>query len=150
MDLTTDPRVELAEARKIRLGGEEFLIPRLMLRQTREIEPRMPAILRIVNRRAEALSGVPRDPATGKLAVGADEALDLMERLALTGDEIDVALKVIHAGLTRAYPNARLDELLDMPITIVEINDALTVIMAQAKVTDQAKEPPKGEAEAAS
>ncbi len=140
--LTLDPKVDTSEAKTIRLAGDDYFIPQLMLRQTVKIGPLIPQILKIINRRSKAFETL----ASGEVA--ADNA-DLMEAVSLSEDEIGVSVRVLAAGLSRAYPGVTLDELYDMPIEIGEIIVALTTVILQTRAvrTDGAAKP-LGEAEA--
>ncbi len=142
--LTLDPKIDTSEAKIIRLAGEDYLIPQLMLRQTVKIGPLIPQILKIINRRSKAFETL----ASGEVA--ADNA-DLMEAVSLSEDEIGVSVRVLAAGLSRAYPGVTLDELYDMPIEIGEIIVALTTVILQTRAvrTDGAAKP-MGEEAAAS
>ena len=61
-----------------------------------------------------------------------------------------MALKIITAGLSRAYPTATIEDLYDLPISTADIIKALPIVFAQTNGGDAEKEPEPGKAEAAS
>ena len=165
MPFEHDPRVRLDDARKITLGGEEYWIPRLMLRQTIVIGPLMPPALKFINRRADAARPfVEKNHKRGKpvavdtSALSEAEREELINALALSEDETNIALKIVHAALGRAYPSVTMDDLYDRPINPGELIQALPTIFTQAGTAEKAKggdkeakgAPPVGEKQAAS
>lgn len=151
-----DPRVSVVDARTITLAGEDYLIPRLMLRQTIVIGPLMPAALRFINRRADAFKAVEKAAGKKNKPVDVAELSDhdrqrLIDAMTMTEDETEIALKIVRAGLSRLYPSATLDALYDLPINPAELVIALPAIFAQAGTAKKAEESaPVGETEAAS
>ena len=151
-----DPRVSVVDARPITLAGEDYLIPRLMLRQTIVIGPLMPAALRFINRRADAFKAV--EKSAGKKNKPVDVATlsehdrqSLIDAVTLTEEETGIALRIVCAGLQRLYPSVTLDALYDLPINPGELVIALPTIFAQAGTAKKAEDaPPMGEKEAAS
>ena len=132
MSLELDPRIDIADAPTIRLAGASYFVPQLVLRQMVKIGPLLPEVIRLTNRRATALSGLPLDD-RGNLLLDDEGRLALVEKLTLSEASMDIALRVIVAGLTRAYPAARLDDLYDLPIADSEIVAALTIVVAQTR-----------------
>jgi hypothetical protein len=60
--------------------------------------------------------------------------------------DYDDLLRLIHAALTRAYPDATLDDLLDMEITMDELIQAVNVVMRQTRAFKMAdRDAPAGE-----
>ena len=150
MSFDRDPRVSVVDARTITLAGEEFLIPRLMLRQTIVIGPLMPAALRFINRRAEAFQALAKPEADGAEPSHRDQEA-LIAAVTLSEEEIGVALKIVCAALGRLYPSVTLDALYDLPINPGELLMALPAIFAQSGTAKKAEDSaPVGEKEAAS
>ena len=70
----------------------------------------------------------------------------LLEASALTEREIDAAVTAIVAGLSRAYPQAAREDLMDMPISVAELVGAITAVIAQTSLAKPASEAsPSGE-----
>lgn len=152
MAINLDPKISLADAKTITLAGEEYWIPRLMLRQTIIIAPMMSAALPMLNRRARAFASLSGriDPALKIEDIGDDDRQALVEAMAFSQDDAEIALKIVHAALTRAYPSVRIDDLYDMPIKAGELIVAIPTIFAQSDTAKEAKgEPTPGEAQAA-
>ncbi len=133
-----DPKIDVSEAKTIRLAGADYLIPTLMLRQTKKIAPLLPQILTIVNRRAKAFELLKKADGNDA-ALSEEERLDVLSSVTLTEDEADVAIKAVAFGLSRAYPAVTPDALCDMPIEISELMVALTTIISQTHATKEAK-----------
>ena len=156
MSFDRDPRVSLVDARTITLAGEEYLIPRLMLRQTIVIGPLMPAALRFINRRADAFKAV--EKSAGKknkpvdvAALNEHDRENLIDAVTLSEEETEIALRIVCAGLGRLYPSVTLDALYDLPINPGELVMALPAIFAQAGTAKKAEDAaPVGEEQAAS
>lgn len=66
----------------------------------------------------------------------------------VTGEMFDPVVELIVRGLSRAYPKITKDNLLDMPIDIIELLDAVPIIMQQAG--GQQRDSAAGEATATS
>ena len=47
-------------------------------------------------------------------------------------DSLDAVIDLVHAGLAKAHPNLTRDELLDLPVTLTELIDAVPVVIEQA------------------
>ncbi len=103
---TPSPALDYKDAAIIKLAGIELFVPLLAIRQTRVIIP-----------------------ALGRLLTALDRIRE--DATALTEDDIDMLMKVIHAALTRAYPNLTLDSLLDQKISLYEMTQAIPVIAQQ-------------------
>lgn len=147
MDLTVNPEVDLSETTTVTLGGAEFRLAPLVLRQTRRIGPMLPEVLAVMNRRAIALASW-RVKENGDPDMTPDEMTDVMRRAALTEAESDMFLAFIHAGLARVYPRLALDGLLDLPITTEALLEAANAVGAASGLVRKA--PAAGEQVAAS
>ena len=125
MSFDLDKSVDCVGAPIITLAGREFFVPPLALRQSRVA---VPLLIRLM----PALSAV-------------DERAD-----ALGEGEWDSLIRLVHAAITRAYPGAKLDDVLDLPATLAELASAVGVITRQTGMfktaADDAGEA-KGEAE---
>ena len=144
MSLTLLEGIDLSEAKSIRLAGNEYFIPPLVFRQTVKIGPVTPRIVGAINRRAEAYEKARKHKNVDNMA--------LAEAGTLSEEEMEIAIKVICTGLSRAYPFVKLDDLYEMSITAEEVVFALMVVINQARLVRpvQPGEQPSGEAAAAS
>lgn len=149
MKLALDPKIDVSEALTISLAGREYLIPPLMFRQTVKIGPLMPAAMGILNRRAAARAALTVGP-NGQVVFGEGEAEKFMAMIAMSEAEADAALRIIAAGLSRAYPGANFDALYDLPLNSAEIYAALSTVIGQTAATQPTKGGAPGEGEAAS
>lgn len=141
MTLKLKDDIDLSEAKYIMLGGVEYSIPPLVLRQTVKIGPMLPAVLRIVNKRSQIIVGLDQE------AIKTPEGqIDAVSRLALSDHELDVALNVISLGLSRAYHGCAVNDLYDLPISFSEIVDAMRVVAEQTHATKKADAAGKAEA----
>lgn len=109
---------------RIKLGAEEWPVPRLAPRQNRIIEPRIMPLLRAL---------YPRYQEVQKLAAAGQ--LPPADFQLMSEEQYDTALDCIAAALTRAHPTFKRDDLLDMEsVTSVQLIAALTVVMQQTGV----------------
>ena len=92
-----DPKVDCAKAAIVELGGQEFFVPALALRQARIA---VPGLLKLMPR----LSAI-------QARIGAGDALGAA---LLDKDDVELMIDVVHAGLSRAYPDFSRDDLLDL------------------------------------
>ena len=148
MALEIDPKIDVSEAPAITLAGRQFFVPRLMLRQMIRVGPLVPAALKFLKRvRPAALKLGSEDEAikAGGEAFTDDERLSLIDAATLTEGEQETALRMIVAALTRAYPKAVVDDLLDLPIKAGEIIVALPTIFAQIGDRQTAQDAAPGE-----
>lgn len=106
MSFDLDKSVDCDGAPIVALGGREFFVPELALRQSRIV---VPGLIRLM----PALAALESRPD----ALGEAEWNDLV--------------RVVHAALTRAYPGLTLDEVLDLPATLAELAGAVAVITRQ-------------------
>ncbi len=112
--MSPDPKVDCAQAAIIALAGQEFFVPFLALRQARIV---VPGLLKLMPR----LNAI-------QTRIGHGEALAvaLLER-----DDVELMIDVVHAGLTRAYPEMSRDDVLDLEAGFSELIAALAVIARQ-------------------
>jgi hypothetical protein len=109
-----DPKVDCAQAPVAALGGREFFIPALSLRQSRIV---VPGLLKLLPR----LNAI-------QARIGAGDPLGaaLLEQ-----DDLDLMIDVVHAGLSRAHPDLTRDDLLDLEAGFADLAGALAIIAKQ-------------------
>jgi len=136
-----NPGVDISDAKTVQLGGQDYLVPVLMLRQTSKIGPVLPKLLEIVNRRAAAFQ---EEAARVKAQVEAGgeaqtpnsaEQIEFLRKVTLTEDETALMMRAIAVGLSRAYPSATADALYDLPIDTGQIINAVSIILQQTRAT---------------
>ena len=140
MTLAIDGRVSVQDAQSIKLGNEEFLVAPLMLRQTMVISPLLPAIIKILNDRVKTAEAfrTSREGKSEDEPLSQDDAVALVGRLTLSQNDLDICLKAIRAGLSRAYPGVTEDDILDRNVTIQQIISAVSVVIAQTRLVEKA------------
>ena len=104
----------------ITLGGKEWPIPQLAVKQNRIIDP---LLIRIIP------------------SVGGDRS-GLLGRLA---PHYDALLEICYTALTRGNPELTRQQFDDLPVTLVEMMNAFNIIAQQTGIF--VKEPPSGEAQ---
>lgn len=109
-----DPKLDCAKAPVAALGGREFFIPALSLRQARIV---VPGLLKLLPR----LNAI-------QSRIGAGDPLGAA---LLEPDDLDLMIDVVHAGLTRAYPDFTRDDLLDLEAGFSDLAGALAIIAGQ-------------------
>ena len=105
--------IDLETAPKITLGGQDFSIPLLVARQNMVIDP-------IIIRLLPVLAAVQADKISGLSVITADVYKDMFE--------------VAYTAISRGYPNLKRENLLDMPITTLELLYCLPVIARQTGI----------------
>jgi hypothetical protein len=121
MSFEQSKTIDYAGVPVIRLAGVERFIPELALRQHRVV---IPAIMKAI----PALAGL-----QGVLSGGIQNMEDIAAMSRSFDEETtDLLLKAVKAALSRAYPNITLDDLLDLPITNVELVLAIPVLIKQS------------------
>lgn len=149
MDLTLNPKVDLSETSPLMLGGVDFRVAPLVFRQTSRIEPKLPDVLAILNRRAAALGGVRLDENGNAVFASAADGDAFLRALGLDEAESGLLLEIIHAGLTRVYPRLTLDDLVDLPLRAADLLNGVGVVLVASGLIEK-KAPNAGEAPAAS
>ena len=151
MDLTVNPKVDISDTTPLTLGGVEFRVAPLVLRQTSKIGPQSANVLAILKRRVQAFT----DHADVALALANPEtastvdAEQYLRAMALSEPDAMMLLGIIHIGLTRVYPRLTLDDLLDLPAKSADLLEAAnTIMLASGAVEKKAASP--GEVQAAS
>ena len=109
-----DPKVDCSKAPVVALGGREFFIPVLALRQARVA---VPGLLKLLPR----LNAIQARIGDG----------DPLGAALLESDDVDLMIDVVHAGLSRAYPGFSRDDLLDLEAGFAELVAALAAIARQ-------------------
>ncbi|MBB4200690.1 hypothetical protein CCR94_01100 [Rhodoblastus sphagnicola] len=123
-----DPKIDCAHAPVVALGGREFFVPALSLRQARIV---VPGLLKLLPR----LNAI-------QTRIGAGDPLGAA---LLDKDDLDLMIDVVHAGLTRAYPDFSRDDLLDLEAGFADLAGALAVIAKQTGLFAQAETSTPGE-----
>ena len=122
---------------EITLGGQKFVIPPLVLRQTIPMAD--------INRQVrEEMKTVEASAEIVPPAEGSDKAPE--KRIMFTTKLMELYVEVIRIGLLRAYPKVTRDDVLDLASDYVELALAVTTIVRQSG----GKEPVEGEQTAAS
>jgi hypothetical protein len=98
----------------VALGGREFFVPSLSLRQARVV---VPGLLKLLPR----LSAI-------QARIGAGDPLGAA---LLESEDVERMIDVVHAGLSRAYPEFTRDDLLDLEAGFADLAGALAVISQQ-------------------
>lgn len=112
--MTPDPKIDCARAAVVALGGQEFFVPVLALRQARVV---VPGLLKLMPR---------LNLIQGRIAAGDPLGAAMLER-----DDVELMIEVVHCGLTRAYPAISRDDVLDLEAGFAELAAALAVIARQ-------------------
>lgn len=126
--MSPDPKVDCARAAVIELGGLEFFIPQLALRQARIV---VPGLLKLMPR----LNAI-----QARIAAGDPLGATLLEQ-----DDIELMIDVVHSGLTRAYPEFSREDVLDLQAAFADLIAALAVIARQTGLFSPMENPPLGE-----
>lgn len=58
--------------------------------------------------------------------------MTLVDATSITDDDLSVMMEALHIGCQRGYPDLTKDELLDAPMSIIELLLAVDVVMRQA------------------
>jgi hypothetical protein len=111
--VTPDPKLNYAGAPTVTLGGEEFFVPVLALRQARVV---VPGIMELMPR----LNAIQRTLARSERA-----------GVFLSESDVDLMIDVVHAALTRAYPQMTRDDLLDREASFAQLVVSISVIARQ-------------------
>jgi len=123
-----DPKVDCAKAAVVTLAGREFFVPLLALRQVRVVAP---GLLKLMPR----LNAI-----QARIADGEALGVALLER-----DDVELMIEVVHAGLTRAYPDLSRDDVLDLEAGFSELIAALAAIARQTGLFTTAESGAPGE-----
>lgn len=127
-DMNPDPKVDCARAPIVELGGCEFFIPALALRQSRIVVPGLLKLMPRLNAiQARIVSGDPLGAA-------------LLEQ-----DDVELMIDVVHSGLTRAYPELTRETVLDLQSSFAELIATLAVIARQTGLFAPMDDAPLGE-----
>jgi len=108
--MNPDPNIDCAGAPVVTLAGREWFVPVLAMRQARVV---VPALMRLMPVLQEMQSGQP----------------SAMARL--SEENYDAIIAVVHAALTRAYPELSRERFLDLPASTPELVAALGVVTRQ-------------------
>jgi len=109
--MNLDPKINCLGASVIRLGGVEYIVPAMALRQTRVAVPNLMTLM----------------PALNRIQAGFARG----EMPSITTEHFDLIVATVHAALTRAYPDATIDEVLDLGASFSELVAALAIVARQ-------------------
>lgn len=130
--------VDIEGAPKIVLGGREWAVPQLAIKQSRHVVPALMEILPLVTQ----LAGAVMPGADGRPQV-IDQAVLFRAMGTISEQTYEAASRAIFWALKRAHPGLAQAEFDDMPITMPELFAALPVVMRQ---TGFIKSKPAGDA----
>lgn len=125
--MNPDPKIDCDGAPVVVLAGREWFIPVLAMRQSRIV---VPGLMRLM-------------PLLGELQNGHTSAM-----AKLGEEEFDVIVSVVHAALTRAYPNLTREDFLDLAISTPELIGALGTVTRQTGFFKPSETGDKSEGEA--
>ena len=108
--MNPDPNINCSGAPVVTLAGREWFVPVLAMRQARVV---VPALMRLMPVLQEMQSGQPAAMAR------------------LSEENYDAIIAVVHAALTRAYPELSRAMFLDLPASTPELVAALGVVTRQ-------------------
>ncbi len=117
-----DLKVDCARAAIVELGGQEFFVPVLALRQARIA---VPGLLKLMPR----LNAI-------QARIGAGDPLGAA---LLDQDDVELMIDVVHAGLSRAYPDFSREDLLDLEAGFAHLIAALATIARQTGLFSRRK-----------
>ena len=123
-----DSKVDCARAPVVSLGGQEFFVPLLALRQARIA---VPGLLKLMPR----LNAI-------QARIGAGDPLGAT---LLEADDVELMIDVVQAGLSRAHPELTRDDLLDLEAGFAELIAALAVIARQTGLFAEVENSSPGE-----
>ncbi len=126
--MNPDPKMDFSRAAVVALGGREFFIPLLALRQARIV---VPGLLKLMPR----LNAI-------QARIGAGDALGVS---LLEQDDVELMIEVVYSGLSRAYPDISRDEVLDLQAGFADLIAALAVIARQTGLFAPTENPSLGE-----
>lgn len=148
MDMEPNPAVDFADAEVLTLGGVDFSIPQLALRQITKIAPLLPAVLDIITRQGALAAGVKRGDDGQPVWESEAQAKLFIESCSLTEQETQDLLQVIHLGITRGHPRVKLDDLWELPIMPRDLLPAASVVIGKSSLTRKVEEFEQGKAAA--
>jgi len=135
MKFEPDPKIDIGESEKVTLGGQDWYVPKLALRQIKRIAPLIPDIIALLDRINAAAEAARADANAAPFA--------------LRADEIETVIAAVHIGLTRAYPHLTRDAFEDLPIPLGELITALRVVALQSRAIVPKQGDELGKAQAA-
>lgn len=126
--MVPDPKINCAGSPVVALGGQEFFVPLLALRQARIV---VPGLLKLMPR----LNAI-----QARISAGDPLGAALLDQC-----DVDLMLDVVHCGLTRAYPELTRDDVLDLEAGFTALVAALAVIAGQTGLFAPTEAQPPGE-----
>lgn len=127
--MTPNPELNYTGVPVVMLGGKEWLIPLLAVRQHRIVDP---GLIRMLPHFAMLNSAL--KTGDGNVAING-----------FSTEQYDDLITIVHTSLWRAYPGLTKDAFLDMEITRDELVKAYSVILNQSGLFVPAGAQPAGE-----
>lgn len=125
---------EIANAPKIKLAGREFSVPKLGIRQNRQVVGALQYIIPVLNR-AEVMAAAAKDAPDARIDVEGLAAV-----LTMSPDTFDRVADAVYYAVTRALPDFSREEFESMPIGVDELVAALPTVMVQSFALKKKKE----------
>lgn len=140
---------EKKDAPKITLGGSEFAIPRLALKQNRVVVAGLKKLLPLLAELEKTAEAAKQAVASGAGPGAAGMAM--LDAFPIDEVSFDTLCDVVYAATTRARPEFSRAEFDDLPVGVDELMMALPVIMGQTfAFARRGDAQPAGEAQAPS
>ncbi len=130
----------------VTLGGVDYPIPPLGIRQLRIVMPAALALLRELGPTLATVIAMKAE-AEAKLAGGGDAStsfdaqsmIDLITGLDLSTEQFEYATNILYPAIQRGTPSLTRDQFLDMEITMAELMAAVPVVLAQTGLMNPKK-----------
>lgn len=123
----------------IKLGGRDFPIPKMGARQLRTVLPACLRLLKAFGPMMQVMVGLRENPTGEK-----PDAFKLLESLDMTEAQFDTLFQqILFPACQRGTKDLKLDDFLELPISLIEAFDGLMVVFAQSGMVGDKK--PDGE-----
>ena len=148
MSFALDPTIDPDETDPLILGGVEFRIAPLAIRQNRKIGPMLADVIDIEGRRIGAMAGVQVN-ADGLPDLPREALAEKQRMISLSEAEWNMLTEFVRIGLSRCHPGVTFDDLLDLPVDAEGLLAAVDAVAGATRLTRRMK-PGTGEPQAAS
>lgn len=118
--------IDLEAAPKVLLAGREWAIPQLAILQASKVVPALMDLLPLIGKIQSAIEVSADGTVTTK-----DEAAMLRAMASITEETYATIVKAVFWSLKRGYPQLGQPEFDNMPVTLPELLNSLSVIMRQ-------------------
>lgn len=122
---------EIANSPIISLGGRDFHIPPLAVKQNRVVVGGLKTIMPMLAAFEKFAVEAKAAAADGKID-SAEAGFAMLASFPVEDGAFDALASIVYAALTRAYPSLSKAEFDDMPLGVDELLMAVPVIMAQS------------------